>query len=274
MHIKDIMSREVIDIDKDQNIHDALKLMEKNKISRLVVVNGHGRNNKEMVGIITEKDIASRLGSSRYGNLSPSHFHVSTAMSTDLITVDSSETLGKAAKLMLDNQIGGIPVIDEDKLVGIVTKSDFVKICQGVPYNNTPIKEKMESKLMTVNPQDRLVHARRMIIDEDVGRLLVMNDGNLEGIITAKDIALSMMSFRKLVPDKYQSARIRNLLVEDVMTQNVTTIPFISTIADASSMMMEKEISGIPVVDESDEVKGIITKTDLIRFIIDLEEVS
>ena len=274
MHIKDIMSKEVVDIDKDQNIHDALKLMEKNKISRLLVVNGHGRNNKELVGIITEKDIASRLGSSRYGNLSPSHFHVSTVMSSDLITVESNETLGKAAKLMLDNQIGGIPVVDEDKLEGIVTKSDFVKICKGVPYKSTSIEDKMEKDVMIVNPQDRLVHARRMIIDEDVGRLLVMNEGNLEGIITAKDIACSMMSFRKLVPDKYQSARIRNLLIEDVMTQNVRTIPITYTIADASSIMMEEEISGIPVVDESNEVMGIITKTDLIRFIIDLEEVS
>ena len=274
MHIKDIMSREVVDIDKDQNIHDALKLMEKNKISRLVVVNGHGRNNKELVGIITEKDIASRLGSSRYGNLSPSHFHVSTVMSSDIITVESSETLGKAAKLMLENQIGGIPVVDEDKLVGIITKSDFVKICQGVPYNKTSIEDKMETDLMIINPQDRLVHARRMIIDEDVGRLLVMNEGNLEGIITAKDIALSMMSFRKLVPDKYQSARIRNLLVEDVMTQNVNTIPIISTIEDASSMMMNEEISGIPVLDEKENVKGIITKTDLVKFIINLEEAS
>jgi len=274
MHIKDIMSKEVFDIDKDQNIHDALKLMEKNKISRLVVVNGHGRNNKELVGIITEKDIASRLGSSRYGNLSPSHFHVSTVMSSDIITVESSETLGKAAKLMLENQIGGIPVVDEDKLVGIITKSDFVKICQGVPYNKTSIEDKMETDLMIINPQDRLVHARRMIIDEDVGRLLVMNEGNLEGIITAKDIALSMMSFRKLVPDKYQSARIRNLLVEDVMTQNVNTIPIISTIEDASSMMMNEEISGIPVLDEKENVKGIITKTDLVKFIINLEEAS
>lgn len=274
MHIRDIMSNEVIGVDKDQNIHDALKLMKKNNISRLAVVNGHGRNNKELIGVITEKDIALRLGSSRYGNLAPSHFYVSTVMSTDLITVESSANLGDAAKLMIDHKIGGIPVLDDGKLVGIVTKSDFIKICQGTPYNSTSINGLMETDLMTVSPHDRLVHARRMIIDEDVGRLLVMDEDSLEGIITAKDIALSMMSFRKLVPDKYQSARIRNLLVEDVMTQNVRTIPQISTIADASNMMMVEDVSGLPVVDESGNITGIVTKTDLIKFIVNLEEVS
>ncbi|HML04368.1 MAG TPA: CBS domain-containing protein [Methanobacterium sp.] len=274
MHVKDIMSQELVGIDKDQNIHDALKLMKKHKISRLVVEKGHRRNKKELVGIITEKDIALRLGSSKYGNLPPSHFHVSTVMSTDLITVESNDSLGNAAKLMIDNKIGGIPVVAGDDLVGIVTKTDFVKTCQGIPYDNTPLKEKMETELMTINSQDRLVHARRMIIDEDVGRLLVMDDGHLEGIITAKDIACSMISFRKVVPDKYQSSRIRNLLVEDIMTQNVRTIAENATTADASTMMVNEECSGIPVVDDNGDVKGIITKTDLINFIVELEEVS
>jgi len=274
MHVKDIMSREVIGIDKDQNIHDTLKLMKKHSISRLAVLNGHERNNKELVGIITEKDIALRLGSSKYGNLPPSHFHVSTVMSTDVITVESGQTIGNAAKLIIDNKIGGIPVVDDDDLVGIVTKTDFIKTCPGVPYTNTPIKERMETNLMTINSKDRLVHARRMIIDEDLGRLLVMGEGGIEGIITAKDIACSMISFRKVVPDKYQPARIRNLLVEDIMTQNVHTIPESATIADASTMMVSEECSGIPVVDNTGSVKGMITKTDIMKFIVDLEEVG
>lgn len=272
MHVKDIMSSEVVVVDKDQNIHDALKLMKKHKISRLAVVNGHGRNNKELVGIITEKDIALRLGSSKYGNLAPSHFYVSTVMSPDLITIESSQNLGNAAKLMIDNKIGGVPVVNDGELIGIITKTDFIKTCQGVPYTDNLVKDMMKTDLMTVNPQDRLVHARRMIIDENVGRLLVMDGDTLEGIITAKDIACSMVSFRKVVPDKYQSSRIRNLIVEDVMTQNVRTIPEDATIADASAMMIDENFSGIPVMND-EGIAGIITKTDLMNFIVELEEV-
>ncbi|HEX3012951.1 MAG TPA: CBS domain-containing protein, partial [Methanobacterium sp.] len=74
MHIKDIMSSKVVVVDKDQNLNDALKLMKKHKISRLPVINTNQENERELVGIITEKDIALRLGSSRYGNMAPSHF--------------------------------------------------------------------------------------------------------------------------------------------------------------------------------------------------------
>src|SRR5664280_1876200 len=92
MHVKDIMKEEVVHVDKDQNIQDALKLMKKHKISRLPVVNMNERHVRELVGIVTEKDIALKLGSSKYGNLPPSHFHVSTVMKQDPVVVESSQS--------------------------------------------------------------------------------------------------------------------------------------------------------------------------------------
>lgn len=273
MHIKDIMSPQVAVVDKDQNLNDALKLMKKHKISRLPVINTNNNHERELVGIITEKDIALRLGSSRYGNMPPSHFHVSTVMSPDPITLKSTENLGKAAKVMIDNKIGGIPIVEDGDITGIVTKTDFIRTCQGIPYNKTYIKERMQTNVMTVSPGDRLVHARRILIDEDIGRLPVMEGSAIEGILTAKDIANSMISFRKVVPDKYQAARIRNLLVEDIMTQNVRTISEEDTIADASTFMIDQDCSGIPVTDNDSQITGMITKTDLLNLIVELEEV-
>jgi len=273
MHIKDIMSSKVVVVDKDQNLNDALKLMKKHKISRLPVINTNNDHERELVGIITEKDIALRLGSSRYGNMPPSHFHVSTVMTPDPITLNAAENLGKAAKIMIENKIGGIPIVEDGEIIGIITKTDFIKTCQGIPYNKTYIKDRMQTDVMTVNPGDRLVHARRILIDEDIGRLPVMNGDEIEGILTAKDIADSMISFRKIVPDKYQAARIRNLIVEDIMTQNVRTIPEEKTIADASTFMIDEDFSGVPVTNDNGEITGMITKTDLMNFIAELEEV-
>ncbi len=273
MHIKDIMSSKVVVVDKDQNLNDALKLMKKHKISRLPVINTNNNHERELVGIITEKDIALRLGSSRYGNMPPSHFHVSTVMSPDPITLNAAENLGKAAKIMIENKIGGIPIVDDGEIVGIITKTDFIKTCQGIPYNKTYIKDRMQTGVMTVNSGDRLVHARRILIDEDIGRLPVMSGDEIEGILTAKDIADSMISFRKIVPDKYQAARIRNLIVEDIMTQNVRTINEEKTIADASTFMIDEDFSGVPVTNDTGEITGMITKTDLMNLIVELEEV-
>ena len=80
MQIKNLMSEELITIDKDQSLSDALKLLRKNNISRLPVL-----NNKELVGIISERDIANKLGSSKYENIPASRLHVSSVMVKDLI---------------------------------------------------------------------------------------------------------------------------------------------------------------------------------------------
>lgn len=273
MHVKDIMSREVFSVDKDQNIKDALKIMKKHNISRLPVLNTNTDKVKEMVGIMTEKDIARRLGSSRYGNLAPSHFHISTVMTEHPLTTESTRSIGTAAQLMIENNIGGIPVVDEGQIKGIVTKTDFIKTCKGRTYQEVTVRDRMTADPVVVSSQDRLVHARRMIFDEDVGRLLVMEDDELEGIVTAKDIANSMISFRKIVPDKYKPARIRNLLVEDIMTQNVKTVSGDASIEEVSSIMVENDFSGLPVV-ENGNVVGVITKTDLMKLIVEIEEVQ
>ena len=108
------------------------------------------------------------------------------------------------------------------------------------------------------------------IIDQGIGRLPVMEDGHLQGMITAKDIALAMMSFRKVVPDKYKPARIRNLLVEDVMVQNVKTLTEETPVSQAAQMMLDANFSGMPVVEE-EQMTGILTKTDFLELIVELE---
>jgi CBS domain-containing protein len=273
MHVKDLMTNDLLVVDKDQNIHDVLKMMKKHKISRLPVINTNHNNQKELVGIITEKDIALRLGSSKYGNLAPSHFHVSTAMTPNPLTVDINSNMVTAAKIMLEHNIGGVPVLEGGELSGMLTKSDLLSTFQGRPFSEIAIKDRMKTDFISVGSQERLVHARRLIFDEDIGRLPVLDDDELEGILTAKDIALSMMSFRKVVPDKHQHARIRNLMVEDVMTQNVKTINQSAVVSEAAIMMLENNFSGLPVVDDDDKMVGLITKTDFLDLMVEMEEV-
>ena len=83
-------------------------------------------NKKVLVGIISEKDIANKLGSAKYGNMAPSHFHVSTVMVKDLITVDEDDDVTEVAKILIDKNIGAIPVLSDGEMVGIVTKSDHI----------------------------------------------------------------------------------------------------------------------------------------------------
>lgn len=266
MQIKNLMSEELITIDKDQNLSDALKLLRKHNISRLPVT-----NNKELVGIISERDIANKLGSSKYESMPASRLHISSVMVKDVFTVPETMQLDEVAKLMLEKGIGSVPVINkEDKMVGIVSKADFVTLAVGIAFDKITVKEIMSKNLTLVSPTERLVHARRQMIESHVGRLPVVKDDELKGMVTSKDLMRAFIDFRKNVPDKYQKSQIKEVLVEDVMSSNPTFTSKDTTISEVAKIIMETGFNGLPVV-EDDKVVGIVTQTDILRLIEKLE---
>ena len=265
MQIKNLMSEDIITIDKDQNLSDALKLLRKNNVSRLPVV-----NNKELVGIISERDIASKLGSSKYESMPASRLHISSVMVKDVITVPQSMQLDEVARIMLEKGIGSVPVMEDDKMVGIVSKADFVTLAVGIAFDKITVKEIMSKNLTVVSPTERIVHARRQMIESHVGRLPVVEDDGLVGMITSKDLMRAFIEFRKSVPEKYQKSQIKDLLVEDIMSLNPTFVSKDMSITEVSNIIMETGFNGLPVV-EDDELVGIITQTDILRLIEKLE---
>jgi len=265
MQIKNLMSEDIITIDKDQNLSDALKLLRKHNVSRLPVT-----NNKELVGIISERDIADKLGSSKYESMPASRLHISSVMVKDVFTVPETMQLDEVARLMLENGIGSVPVMNDDKMVGIVSKADFVTLAVGIAFDKITVKEIMTKDLTVVSPTERLVHARRQMKEYHVGRLPVVDDEKIVGMVTSKDLMRAFIDFRKKVPEKYQKSQIKEVLVEDIMSSNPTFTSKDTTISEVAKIMMETGYNGLPVV-EGEKVVGIITQTDILRLIEKLE---
>ncbi|OED29965.1 HPP family protein [Methanosphaera sp. WGK6] len=267
MTIEKVMAKDIITIHKDQTVSDALKLMSKHKISRLVAISP---KNGELVGIITEKDMAIKIASAKYENVPLSHMRISTIMTPDVITAKTSDSKVKVLKTMVDKHIGGIPILDdEDNVVGMVTKTDFLNDMDAEQYKETPIKEIMTNRVVTVGPDERLVHARRLMIDNDISRLVVVSSGLIMGVITSKDVARTVIDFKKRVPEKYQHSQIRNLFVQEVMSQTIETTTKDATIADVAEIMVTNEFSGMPVSDDKNKVQGIVSKTDILKYVYD-----
>ena len=240
MQIKNLMSENIITVDKDQNLTDALKLLRKHNVSRLPVT-----NNKELVGIISERDIANKLGSSKYENMPASRLHVSSVMIKDVITVPQSMQLGEVAKIMLEKGIGSVPVMEDNEMVGIVSKADFVTLAVGIAFDKISVKEIMCKNLISVSPSERIVHARRQMIESHIGRLPVVDDETLVGMVTSKDLMRAFIEFRKSVPEKYQKSQIKDLLVEDIMSSNPVFVSKDMSITEISNIIMETGFNGL-----------------------------
>ena len=265
MQIKNLMSEEIITVDKDQNLSDALKLLRKHNVSRLPVT-----NHKELVGIISERDIANKLGSSKYESMPASRLHISSVMVKDVITVPETMQLGEVASIMLENGIGSVPVMCEDKMVGIVSKADFVTLAVGIAFDKITVKEIMSKDVVVVSPNDRLIHARRKMLEANIGRVPVVDEDNLVGMLTSKDLMRAFIDFRKNVPEKHQKSQIKEVFVEEIMSINPSYVSKDMSISEVSKIMMETGYNGLPVVDES-KLIGIITQTDILRLIEKLE---
>ena len=178
--------------------------------------------------------------------------------------------LDEVARKKKKKGIGSVPVMEDDKMVGIVSKADFVTLAVGIAFDKITVKEIMSKNLTVVSPTERIVHARRQMIESHVGRLPVVEDDGLVGMITSKDLMRAFIEFRKSVPEKYQKSQIKDLLVEDIMSLNPTFVSKDMSITEVSNIIMETGFNGLPVV-EDDELVGIITQTDILRLIEKLE---
>ena len=127
MRVVDIMTRDPLTVTPSETVGQAEELMAENKIRQLPVVRG-----RELVGIITDRDLRSFLSSSLLSTPDARDQALSTkvidVMTTDPLTLASDDELQEAVQLLLDEKIGGIPVVDEaEGLVGIVTYVDMLR---------------------------------------------------------------------------------------------------------------------------------------------------
>lgn len=130
MLVGERMTRNPVTITEDTSIDDALHLMRERKVRRLPVLDPSGK----MVGIVSDRDLL-HAAPSPATSLSVYELHyllakltVKRVMSSPVITVTASTPLEEAARIMADNKIGGLPVTDDGKLVGIITETDIFKI--------------------------------------------------------------------------------------------------------------------------------------------------
>ncbi|HET7149048.1 MAG TPA: CBS domain-containing protein [Candidatus Nitrosopolaris sp.] len=277
LNAKDV-TREAITLEPNKTLHDSRNSLLRYSISRVVVA----KDNKPL-GIITEKDIARFLY--KVPNRRLSEIRLDEIMSKNLVLAREEDDLKACAKLMLDNKISSIIVVDNDKgdLKGIFTKSDLVEAYARLYSKKSMVDEYMTKKVITVAPDENLHMILLLMADNELSRIVVTGNRKPIGIITGHDLLpLSVLfgtgraggywstkeelvSRRRNIPSGIKSV----LLAEDIMKYDPITIARNSDLAQGAQMMTRNRISGLPVVLENSydagNLVGIITRTDIIK---------
>lgn len=116
--VKEIMSNSVVSVDSSVAATDAAKMMEDADVGAIAVL-----ENGSPVGIVTDRDFAIKIAAHSY----PLDTPIRRMMSSPLISIDPNSDLWTASDLMSSRNVRKLPVIDDDRIVGIITSSDLVK---------------------------------------------------------------------------------------------------------------------------------------------------
>jgi acetoin utilization protein AcuB len=164
MLVGERMSHPVISVEPDTPVQEALNMMHREHVRRFPVTDEHGH----LVGIVAERDLLHASPSDATSlsvwelNYLLGKIVVKEVMAKDVITVTEDTLLETAARIMADRKIGGIPVLRDKKVVGIITETDLFKIFLEVMGARKP---GVRLTVMVPNKPGKLANITKAIYD-------------------------------------------------------------------------------------------------------------
>jgi PAS domain S-box-containing protein len=248
LQVKDVMSREVATVPMDESVVLAAKLMSKNKISCVVVV-----RNENSEGILTETDLLRNIAGQ---NKDFDKIRNSEIMSSPVISITPELSVLEASKIMKEKNIRRLPVIDKNRLVGIITQTDLIRVLTfyGMWKNNEEI---MSRNVAAVQRVETVANAAKIMNIRNCSCVVVLSGSEVVGILTEKDI------LEKIVATKKDPGLTK---AEEIMSSPVINVPPDYSAFSSSKLMEQKHIRRL-VVMENERLCGIVTQTDIFRAI-------
>lgn len=132
------------------------------------------------------------------------------------------------------------------------------------------IERRMTKNPVTINPEASVVEASELMKKEKVHRLPVLDrDKNLIGVISEKDILFATPSPASSLSIHEMAYLLSKLTVRKLMTKNPVTISRTTTVEEAARLMVDQDLSCLPVVEDG-KLVGIVSKSDMFKILLEL----
>ena len=132
----------------------------------------------------------------------------------------------------------------------------------------------MSKNIITVDENDSMQDAMKLLKEHDIRMLPVMKKGKLVGIVTDRDLKRASASDATTLEVHELLYLLTRIKVKNIMTKEVITVPPDFTVEETTLVLQKNKISGAPVVDSEGQLVGTITQTDLFRVLISLTGVA
>jgi CBS domain-containing protein len=254
---------------------DVLKIMIKHNITGLPVVK---RSDGTLTGLITRQDIFNK----------PDEDQLAMLMNRDPPTIGPKDHVERAAMLFCSGGVRHLPVIDKNRLVGIVTPTDLLGVVEKAGFNET-VESVIKSTCVPIFEESPLVLALVTLKVSRVSALPVLDErGRLVGILTDRDLfnttivngrvaktemgmgkdedEWSWEGMRSVMKLWYEVSRLElpGATVKDVMVKSPTTVFRKTTVSEAARIMRKNDFGQLPVRDAKDNLLAMIYDLDII----------
>ncbi|MGQ9905078.1 MAG: CBS domain-containing protein [Anaerolineae bacterium] len=267
------MTREVVTVSPEVTLHNARRLMDLNSIRALPVM-----REGQLVGIITRRGLLRADPSSiPLAEAWEKHYPldqetVEKIMSMPAITIDEDAPVGKAARVMLENKIAALPVLNDRRaLTGILTSSDLFRLVIEEMQNEAQhitVKQWMTPDPETITPETTLLEAHRLMGVKRIRALPVIEGNQLVGIVTRTDVMGADPSRLYTRGAQEESREVVQQPVRLIMTAPVKTITEDDSMVEAARMMKTHKFHSLPVINPDGHMTGILTETDIFHLIV------
>ena len=253
----------------DQTIEQAISTIKNNKFRRLPIV-----ADTELIGILTATDIIKYIVENR--GQSPINTllaePVERIMTKEVITSSCEASIQKVAEIMTENRIGGLPLMANNQLVGIITERDMLALYSLTNVSSEIlVRDVMSKDVITISPNNTLIEAMEKIVSAKIRRLPVTQpDKGIIGIICIHDI-IRQLGNQQITPESEDA--LFGTTVDKFMATTLVCINADDPLTQAASTMAWKRHGALPVTDDTKtqcrygQLIGIITERDILRVI-------
>jgi PAS domain S-box-containing protein/putative nucleotidyltransferase with HDIG domain len=252
IQLAEILTSEVITVQPDTLVSQALRLMRNNNISCIIVV-----EDGKPVGIITERNVVKFIAESFNDSID---CEIREVMNSPVITAGSGMDIFEAYNLLSVNHMRHLAVVDaSERLTGVVTLSNIVeKLTYESFVDMKRVSQVMTHGVYTVSRDTGVKQALVEMAEKAISCIVVVDGGTPVGIITERDVS-------RLHID-YSNSDLSRMPVDEVMTPSVQTVSADTVLPVAIDIMKRNKLRRLVVVDDDNgNIEGLATQSDIIK---------
>ncbi|MFH0715084.1 MAG: CBS domain-containing protein [Candidatus Diapherotrites archaeon] len=254
---QDALSSDFETISEFESVSAALYKARK---SHAVIVVDSGNNVK---GVLSEKAIVranADLFQTKAGSLA---LRVSR--------VSPSQSLGETAKLLLENEVPFLPVLEGNEILGVVSHQSVLKQLLKSDFAKSAVQEAASKNIVSISESDSIGKAFSLMRAHNFSHLPVQNaKGNISGIVAMHDLVTKVLQSKQrigrksLTPEKVKqfSSSVKSIYSTDLQTVSPS-----SSLKSAIDKMLDADVASLLVLDSKNQVSGILTRKDILQLL-------